>query len=184
LEKYILHLKHRVLSFTRNLTCLFVLVSIATIYKLFLMPQKRKDSVATPVASGPKQKRSRTSFRTPTTVGLEDTAALASEVGSTKNRVVTLRSNASGRRGYRSQDLSAASSSTRSLDSSAADNSALPSDVSNTCDPIQLLDQESDTQPGSSAKSRPKQKNTTTVRYHWLISYKRYFSNEIIVKTY
>jgi hypothetical protein len=100
--------------------------------------------------------------------GLEDTSALASEVGSTKNRVITLRASASGRRGYRSQDLSTAPSSTSSLDSSAADimpdYSALPSDVMNTCDSILPLDQESDTQPGPSAKSRPKQKNTTTVR--------------------
>jgi hypothetical protein len=140
------------------------LVSTATIYKLHLMPQKRKDSAATSVASGPKQKRSRTSFRTPTTAGLDDTVAHASEVGSTKNRVVTLRASASGRRGYRTQDMSAAPSSSSSLHSSAPNDSDLPSYVSNPCDPILSLNQESELQPGPSAKSRPKQKNTTTVR--------------------
>lgn len=129
------------------------------------MPPKRKD---TPAASGPKQKRSKTSFRTPTTAALEGSAA---EVGSVKNRVVTLRASASGRRGYRTQDLSTSQSS--SLDSSPAENSNLSSEIPNTCDfiPHPNLDLESDsadTQPGPSAKSRPKQKNTTTVSSHWL----------------
>lgn len=86
----------------------------------------------------------------------------ASEVGSTKNRVVTLRASASGRRGYRSQDLSTTWSS--SVDSEI---SALPSGNIDTSDPswIPPLDLESDTQPGSGTKSRPKQKNTTTVSY-------------------
>jgi hypothetical protein len=128
------------------------------------MPPKRKDSAATPVPSGPKPKRSRTSFRTPTTAGLEDTAAQASEVGSTKNRVVTLRASASGRRGYRSQDMSTAPSSTSTLNSPAADDLALPSSDLDIYDPILPPDQESDAPPGPSAKSRPKQKNTTTVR--------------------
>jgi hypothetical protein len=128
------------------------------------MPPKRKDSAATPVPSGPKPKRSRTSFWTPTTAGLEDTAAQASEVGSTKNRVVTLRASASGRRGYRSQDMSTAPSSTSTLNSPAADDLALPSFDLDIYDPILPPDQESDAPPGPSAKSRPKQKNTTTVR--------------------
>ena len=72
------------------------------------MPPKRKESAAIPVASGPKQKKSKTSFRTPTTAALEGTTSAASEVG-TKNRVVTLRASSSGRRGYRSQDLSTSS---------------------------------------------------------------------------
>ena len=130
------------------------------------MPPKRKGSAATPVASGPKQKRSKTSFQTPTTSALEGTTSAASEVGSTKNRVVTLRASASGRCGYHSQDLPATQSS--SLDSMAADNSDLPSDIiTDISDPIppQALHLESDAQPGSGAKSRPKQKNTTTVGY-------------------
>jgi len=136
------------------------------------MPPKRKESAATPVTSGPKQKRSKTSFRTPTTTALEATTSVASEVGSTstsstKNRVVTLRASASGRRGYRSQDLS--TTQTSGLDSSAPENSPTPSDIigdiADINDPNPPPDLESDTQPGSGTKSRPKQKNTTTVGY-------------------
>ena len=132
------------------------------------MPPKRKESAAAPAASGPKQKRSKTSFRTPTTAALESTSS-ASELGSTstssKNRVVTLRSSASGRRGYRSQDLSTTQSS--SLDALAAENSPTSSDITNNiADTNPPLDLESDhTQPDSGAKSRRKQKNTTTVSY-------------------
>ena len=123
------------------------------------MPPKRKESAATPVASGPKQKWSKTSFRTPTTVALE-----GSDVGSTsKNRVITLQASASGRRGYHCKDLSTTQSSSLASDSLAAETSALPSDTMG--EPIPHLDVESDTQPSSGAKSRPKQKNTTTVGY-------------------
>jgi len=53
------------------------------------MPAKRKETAA---SSGPKQKRSKTSFRTPTPAALEGSTSAASDVGSTstKNRVVTL----------------------------------------------------------------------------------------------
>jgi len=130
------------------------------------MPPKRKDSATTP---GPKQKRSKTSFRTPTAAasGSESGQAVPSEVGSTKNRVVTLRASASGCRGYRSQDLSTGpSSSLETSTASPAENSILPSEISNSCEPISTPNLESDTQPGpnSSVKLRPKQKNTTTVR--------------------
>ena len=135
------------------------------------MPPKRKESAATPASSGPKQKRSKTSFRTPTTAALEGSISAASEVGSTssKNRVVTLRASASGRRGYRSQDLSTTQST--SHDSLAADNSSISSQITGESDitdisdlnPILPLDPESNSQPGSDAKSRPKKKNTTTV---------------------
>jgi hypothetical protein len=133
-----------------------------------LMPPKRKESAATPATSGPKQKRSKTSFRTPTTAALEGTSSTASEVPvgttSTKNRVVTLRASASGRRGYRSQELSTTQSS--SPDSLGAENSAHPIDITDSIsDPIPPLDVESNTQSGSGEKSRPKQKNTTTVCY-------------------
>ena len=47
------------------------------------MPAKRKDSAAAPAASGPKPKRSRTSFRTPTTPALEAATSAASELVST-----------------------------------------------------------------------------------------------------
>ena len=143
-------------------------------HNLSLMPPKRKESAATPAASGPKQKRSRTSFRTPTTAALEPST---SEVGSTStssknlNRVVTLRASASGRRGYRSQDLSTTQSS--ALDSAVPENLANPpviiGDLADldTSDLNPPPDLEGDTQPGSSSgtNSRPKQKNTTTVGY-------------------
>jgi hypothetical protein len=140
------------------------------------MPPKRKESAATPAASGPKQKRSKTSFRTPTTAALEGTASSASEVGLTsttsKNRVVTLRASASGRRGYRSQDLSSTQSS--SIDSLAAESPSIPSEITGDSDIADIsdlnppLNLEGDTQPssGSGAKSRPKHKNTTTVGYN------------------
>ena len=96
---------------------------------------------------------------------MEGTTSTASEVGSTMNQVVTFQASASGCRGYRSQELSATQSS--SVDSLAAENSALPSDItSNIADtsvPIPLLDIESDTPHDLGAKPRPKQKNTTTV---------------------
>jgi hypothetical protein len=145
------------------------------------MPPKRKDSATAPAASGPKQKRSKTSFRTPTTADLESTQAGPSELGSTKNRVVTLRASASGRRGYRSQDLSTASSSSANSESLNAENLVLPSDdTANSSDSIPPLNLESeqDLQPGptgnSSAKSRPKQKNTTTVRLNNLTTLARH----------
>ena len=105
---------------------------------------------------------------------MEGTTSAASEVGSTstssKNRVVTLRASATGRRGYRSQDLSTTQSS--SHDSLAADNSSIPSeitgdsDITDTSDPNHPpLDPESDSQPGLGAKSKAKKKNTTTVGY-------------------
>jgi hypothetical protein len=142
---------------------LFVIISQLR-NNLSSMPPKQKESAATPTASGPKLKRSKTSFRTPTTAALEPATSVASEVGSTgtssKNRVITLRASASGRRGYRSQDLSTTQSS--SLDSLAAEASAIPSniisDMADTCDPIPPLDPEGDSQPGSSTKPRPKKK--------------------------
>ena len=99
------------------------------------------------------------------TAALEGTTSAASEVCSTMNQVVTLQASASGCCGYCSQELSATQSS--SVDSLAAENSALPSDItSNIADtsvPIPLLDIESDTPHDSGTKPRPKQKNTTTV---------------------
>ena len=84
-------------------------------HHLFSMPPKQKDNSATSAVSGPKAKRSKSTptFRTPqataSTAGLE--ATTTSEVNSTKNRVVTLRASASGRRGYRTQDLATSSNS-------------------------------------------------------------------------
>jgi hypothetical protein len=138
------------------------------------MPPKRKESAATPAASGPKPKRSKTSFRTPTTAALEPATSVASEVGSTstKNRVVTLRASASGRRGYHTQDLATSSNSNPA--SPAAELSHLPPHIPDECDFISHPTEESDLHPteendihpasNSGAKSRPKKKNTTTVR--------------------
>ena len=55
------------------------------------MPPTQKESLATPVASDPKQKQSKTSFQTPMTAALEGTTttSAASDVGSTsKNQIV------------------------------------------------------------------------------------------------
>src|SRR5271168_132923 len=110
------------------------------------MPPKRKESAATPTASGPKPKRSKTSFRTPSTAALEPASEVGSTSTSSKNRVFTLRASASGRRGYRSQDLSTTQSS--SQDSLAAETSAIPSDMisdmADTCDTIPSQDPEGD----------------------------------------
>ena len=134
-----------------------------------LMPPKWREDAAPPAASGPKHKRSKTSFRTPTTASLEGTVSAASEVGSTstssKNRVVTLQASASGRRGYRSQDLAATQSSAH--ESLAADNSSIPSEFTGDSDiaDISAQDPEHDSQPGSGIKSRPQKKNITTVSF-------------------
>ena len=126
----------------------------------FRMPPKRKDNSATSAASGPKTKRSKPSFRTPGSKATEE-----SEVNSTKNRVVTLRSTSSGRRGYRTQDLAMTSNSNPA--SPATDISHLPPHISDgceNCDSISHPTEESNMHSVSNTKSRPKQKNTTTVR--------------------
>jgi hypothetical protein len=133
-------------------------------HHLFPMPPKRKDNSSTSAVSGPKAKRSKSTptFRTPTTAGPEATAA--SEANSTKNRIVTLRSSASGsgRRGYRTQDLDTSSNSNNA--SPPAELSHLPSHIPDECDSMPHLTEESDLHPDLGTKSRPKQKNTTTVR--------------------
>ena len=146
------------------------------------MPPKRKESAATPTASGPKPKRSKTSFRTPSTAALEPATSVGSTSTSSKNRVFTLRASASGRRGYRSQDLSTTQSS--SQDSLAAETSAIPSDMisdmADTCDTIPSQDPEGHNQPGSNTKPRKDKKNTTTVSNFYL---KREISNKKVDKT-
>jgi len=129
------------------------------------MPFKRKDN-----AAGPKPKRSKTTFRTPTTAALEDIAA--SQPSSSKNRVVTLRTGASGRRGYRTQELSATCSTVddstpdSNSESSAAAGltqaSGVPDDISLA--DIRASELQSDNPPATSTKPRAKQRNTTTVR--------------------
>src|ERR1700734_1217669 len=115
------------------------------------MPPKRKDNSAASAASVPKTKRSKPSFRTPTTAG--PMATEESEVNSTKNRVVTLRSSASGRRGYHTQDLAATSNSNPA--SPSAEPSHLPPHIPDECDSILQHTEESDIHPDSATKSRP-----------------------------
>ena len=129
------------------------------------MPPKRKGESATSAVSGPKAKHSKLTpaFRTPTTstAGLEATAA--SEVNSTKNRVVTLRSSASG---YRTQDL-ATTSNSNSASPAAELSDHPPSHISDECDLNSHHTEGGDIHPQADlgAKTRPKQKNTTTVRH-------------------
>jgi hypothetical protein len=154
---------------------LFVFMSLplvtVTLPPVLSMPPKRKENSATPAVSGPKPKRSKPTFRTPgpTTAGLEATTA-SSEVSSTKNRVVTLRASTSGRRGYRTQDLATPSNSNPA--SPAAELSDLPSHIPDECDSISHPTEESDIHlsPGTGTRSRPKQKNTTTVRPQLIIA--------------
>ena len=131
------------------------------------MPPKRKDNSATSAASGPTTKRSKPSFRTPGAKSTEE-----SEVNSTKNRVVTLRSGSSGRRGYRTQDL-ATTPNSNPPSSSAAEISHLPPHLPDECDNCDFVShptEESDMHSESGTKSRPKQKNTTTVRLQLVIA--------------
>ena len=90
-------------------------------------------------------------------------------MGSTKNQVVTLQKNASGHCGYCFQDLSTTPSFSHDSESLAAENLVVqvPSDITDDISDPNLapLDMDDNTQPGSS-KSRPKQKNMTTVRYY------------------
>jgi hypothetical protein len=123
------------------------------------MPPKRKDSAV----SGPKAKRSKSTpiFRTPTTSTAGLKATTTSEINSTKNRVVTLRASASGRRGYRTQDLATSSNSN---DSSAAELPDLPSHTPDECK------SKLDPTEESNIHIRVKQKNTTTVCNFFLIA--------------
>ena len=114
------------------------------------MPPKQKESAATTVASGPKQKWSKTLFQTPTTAALEGTATSpASDVGLiSTNQIVTLWASVSGRHRYHSQNLSTQSSSLAN-DSLTAENSALLSDnignMADICETIQAPDLGNDT---------------------------------------
>ena len=131
----------------------------------FPMPPKWKDNSSFAV-SGSKAKcnRSTPTFWTPTTAGLE--ATIATEVNSTKNWVVTLWACASGCRHYRTQDSTTTSNPTFP----AAGPSHLPSHISDECDSISHTTEESDIHPNSGTKSRPKQKNTMTVRLQLTIA--------------
>ena len=153
------------------------------------MPPKRKEGAATPVASGPKQKWSKTSFRTPTTAALEGTTTSpASDVGSaSKNRVVTLRASASGHRGYCSQDLSTQCSSfANDSESLAEENSALPSDnigdMAEICETIPAPDLGNDTRYPTwfKCQTKAKKKEYNNSKLH---SLNMHFANENLDKT-
>lgn len=146
------------------------------------MPSKRKDNAANSATTGPNRKRSKPSFRTPTTAGIQEAAP--SQPSLSKNRVVTLRTSATGRRGYHTaQDIQSDSSPTlESLPSSSAPEACHPTDSSV---PDANLTANPSLTPGSlpfstnsansntninapdttkTQKSRAKQTNTTTVR--------------------
>lgn len=133
-------------------------------FHCFTMPPKRKDNNSTSTASGsgPKPKRSKPTFRTPTslTADVSGITNTANQLSSTNNRVVTLRTGASGRRGYRTQELAAASSSNTTQANDTVDDyeHILSADHDITNPEIQ-----NDTPAASKSKGRSKQKNTTTV---------------------
>ena len=144
-------------------------------HNLIPMPPKQKDNSATSVSgSKAKRKKSTPTFRTPTTANPEATSIAASELNSTKNRIVTLRASASGCCGYCTQDLTAATTSSNS-DNVSAPAAELPHLPSNERDSIPYpTTGESNIHPQaeseSGTKSRPKQKNTTTVSQHLIIA--------------
>ena len=125
------------------------------------MPPKRKDGTTAP---GRVPKRSKPTFRAPTIV--PDTT-ISQAASSSKNRIVTLRTNATGRRGYRTQDVVSNPESNPDSDSSALPNFIDPLLVEDATNfgsaSTEGLNTGADTPP-IAAKARSKQKNTTTVR--------------------
>lgn len=137
------------------------------------MPPKRKDNTSISTTSS-SLKRSKPAFRTPTTTG--SNISTLSQPSSSKNRVVTLRTSATGRRGYRSQDFLSNPESNPNF--SAIEDLTLPATSptsESTLDTFEsdshipcVLHKESgnagtDISSGK-VKPRTKQKNTTTVR--------------------
>ena len=143
---------------------------IDTIFTVSIMPPKRKDNNTTSAASGsgPKPKRSKPSFRTPTYAAAQVSTSFANQPSSSNNRVVTLRTGASGRRGYRTQEIplaeASSSNTTQANDAVDAHEHTSPADHDITGPEIQ-----SDIPAVS--KGRTKQKNTTTVRLNWYCIY-------------
>ena len=129
------------------------------------MPPKRKDNNSTSAASGsgPKPKRSKPTFRTPTSATAQSSESThsANQLTSSNNRVVTLRTGASGRRGYRTQEL-AASSSNDACTVDAYEHIS-PADYDITGPASEIQNNIQNDIPAVS-KGRAKQKNTTTVR--------------------
>jgi hypothetical protein len=129
------------------------------------MPPKRKDHNSTSAASvsGPKPKRSKPSFRTPTLAA--QVSDSASQPSSSNNRVVTLQTGASGRRGYRTQELPAASSSSISVPPNIANDAVEAYEHTSSGEhDITAPEIQNNIPAASESKARTKQKNTTTVR--------------------
>jgi hypothetical protein len=127
------------------------------------MPPKRKDG-ATTANAGRVPKRSKPTFRAPTTTTVPDTT-ISQAASSSRNRIVTLRTSATGRRGYRTQDVVSNPESNPDSDSSAPSNFIDPLPVEDATDiGIEGLNTDTDTPAVVGAKSRSKQKNTTAVR--------------------
>jgi hypothetical protein len=123
------------------------------------MPPKRKDDST----AGRLPKRSKPTFRAPITVPNDTTTSQAS---SSRNRIVTLRTNSTGRRGYRTQDVISNPGSNPDSDSSASPNFIDPLPAQDASDlgsvNINNLNTNTDTL-AKQTKSRRKKKNTTTV---------------------
>ena len=86
-----------------------------------------------------------------------------------------MQSSASGRCGYRTQDLATTSDSNSA--SPAAELLDLPPHILDECDPISHPTEESDIHPEPGTKSRPKQKNTTTVRPQFITGWLQYITD-------
>ena len=122
------------------------------------MPPKRKNTLTTSAPADLKPKRSKPTFRpVRTTIATGSENMAASQTTSSKAQVTTLRTNASGRRGYHTREQSTISST-----SSSSHTFGTP-DISNTLPTTNPIVSEDDTNSVPSTKSKAKQKNTTAV---------------------
>ena len=136
------------------------------------MASKRKTDAAHPSAP----KKSKPAFCTPqvtaTSTGFSNSVNQTTQPSSSKNRVVTLRTNAAGRRGYRTQDLTTIDNSNTNSDPFLSPDlsNLIPSvsDVLDDSNSAYTAGPETSSESVSAislvAKQRSKQKNTTTVR--------------------
>jgi hypothetical protein len=126
------------------------------------MPLKRKDDTN----AGRTPKRSKPTFRAPATTVPNDTTI--SQASSSKNRIITLRTSATGCHGYRTQDVISNPDTIPSPDASASPNfndPLLAGQDSTDFGSANINDLNDGTDiPAVQAKSRRKQKNTTTLR--------------------
>lgn len=128
------------------------------------MPPKRKDDSSVSSA-GSTAKRTKPAFRTPTTArsGLSTVGAATSK----KNRIVTLRTSASGRRGYQTQDMDSSSASPTSDNCLTPLSEAAALDSDSTSGLVTNI-QTAESDDVSPAKPKLKKRNTTTVRVQLL----------------